>query len=979
MRFQCKLFLILLILFPRLFIFGQQLHSENFTTDDGLSNNAVRSLFLDKENKLWIGTENGISIFENGSFKNLTTDNGLAHNSCWDICQDSNGSMWFASYGGGVSVYDGSNFKIFNTKNGLAENKIRKVFSHNNKIYVGTEYGISIIDINTHRVFTPKEVFPNFGVFIVMEIFIHKDHVYFSTLNEGVFIIENDEKPKVIPVIEHKNCYGIGIFQDTIFSSNKGYLDVLNLHTKTITKAFDSPILWEYCHDGRNTIYAAGWGIFDSSGGLFEIKDKKAVNISTQFGIDSKSLLNVIYDKKNDILYAGSKDKGFYKVFLDRMITFNSFENKRIIDFEDTIILHNDGLDFGKLEQQARLSLSDFKSFQEEFIAKNKGSLPNHDGGFFELNYTIPAKEIEFYKIIKKGQSYWVNSNIGIFELSSAGKLVNYIPIHAFEFGFTSSGKFFESNPYGGIHIYDDISKLKVNLFSALPTEIVKTLNANGKTYFLSVFKGLFFYDGKQFYSYLKEHSWDEEKLKFITQNDKGQLVIASEFGDVFVIDDSEVFKIVKKIPVKSIFGNSINFIECYGSAILIGTEKGITIYNTGTFKFIDKEQGLDDCNFTTSEIREDKLYLGTIKGYYTVDLKQLLQNKSAISAMKITVISVNNVNVETNFKWGYYAISELVTNYDKNSFTVNFVATGHLFPNKLRYRYRLQNTNRWSPYSDKPTVFLSYLPHGVYNLEVEVLDLNAGRSKIFSLLQIKIKTPFWLSWWFSTAIFLIVIAGISAFIIRLKNQSRKKALIEKRISETKLEALLSQMNPHFTFNAMNAIQSFVITNDKLNALHFIGEFAKLMRKTVDNSSRPSISLEEELDYLKTYIALENMRFSNRISVEYRISKLVDLLTPIPTMLLQPFIENVFVHAFSSSHSNPQLIISIDMEENDVLLCKIMDNGKGITATKSSLHQSKGILLAKERLQLLNTDLQNEIKVENGSQNGTVVSIRIKI
>ena len=100
MRFQCKLFLILLILFPWLVIFGKQLHSENFTTADGLSNNAVRSLFLDKENKLWIGTENGISIFENGSFKNLTTTNGYAHNSCWDICQDSNGSMWFASHGG---------------------------------------------------------------------------------------------------------------------------------------------------------------------------------------------------------------------------------------------------------------------------------------------------------------------------------------------------------------------------------------------------------------------------------------------------------------------------------------------------------------------------------------------------------------------------------------------------------------------------------------------------------------------------------------------------------------------------------------------------------------------------------------------------------------------------------------------------------------------------------------------------------------
>lgn len=977
MQFQCKLFL--LLLFNSLSIFGQQLHSKNFTTVDGLPNNAVRSLFLDKESKLWIGTENGISIFKNNSFTNLNSEDGLSQNSCWDICQDSNGNMWFASYGGGVSFYNGNDFRIFTTQHGLPENKIRKVFSYKDKIYVGTEYGISIIDINSNLVFTPKEVFPNFGVFIVTDIFEQNNQIYFSTLNEGIFMVENNEKPKVIPVIKHKNVYSIGVFGNNIFISNKGYVDNLNLKSNTTSKSFKSSVFWEYAQDNKHKIYAAGWGIYDNSGGLFEIINNQAVNISEQLGIDSRSLLNVVFDKNHNILYAGSKDKGFYQVFLNKAISFNSFDNKKIVDFEDDVILHKDGLAFNNLEVKNNLKSSEFKFFQKKYISKNKLTLPDHARGFFELDYTISAPDIEFYRIVKRNQSYWINSNIGIFEVSYRGKIVNYIPIHTYQFGFTNENLFFESNPYGGIHLYDDISKLTVRAFSTLPTDIVATLNANKKTYFLSVFKGLFSYDGNQFSSYLKDEIWNEEKLKFITRNDLGQLIIASEFGNVFIIDDSKSFKVLKKIPIERIFGNSINFVECYDDALLIGTEKGLTIYENNTFRFIDKEQGLADCNFTTSEVMDGKLFLGTNIGYYTVDLQQLLMQQKSVSELKISSVYVNNVRVNTNFRWGYYTSSDIVTNYDKNSFSIDFEPSGHLFPNKLRYRYRLKNTNTWSPYSEKPNVFLSYLPHGDYTLEVDVLDLNAGTSKVFNLLKIKIETPFWFTWWFNALLVLIFVGGISTILLRAKKQSKRKALIEKRIAETKLEALLSQMNPHFTFNAMNAIQSFIITNDKLNSLHFIGEFAKLMRKTLDNSSRPSITVEEELDYLKTYITLENMRFSNRVNVEYLVSNEVDLLTPFPTMLLQPFVENVFVHAFSSLHPNPRLIISFEMEQNSILLCKIMDNGKGISTPKSTLHQSKGILLAKERLELLDTKVENVISIENASEGGTVVSIRITL
>ncbi len=239
-------------------------------------------------------------------------------------------------------------------------------------------------------------------------------------------------------------------------------------------------------------------------------------------------------------------------------------------------------------------------------------------------------------------------------------------------------------------------------------------------------------------------------------------------------------------------------------------------------------------------------------------------------------------------------------------------------------FRYRLNAHNRWSPYSDKPNVFLSYLPYGKYNLEIEVFDKNAGKSSVFKLLRIVIHPPFWLRWWFIMALLLLIIASIFFIIQHYKRRAKEKAIIEKRLAETKLDALLGQMNPHFTFNAMNTVQDFIISNDIDNSLHFISELARLMRMTLDNSVKKCISLQEELTYLKAYVLLENMRFDNRITVNFLIDSTIDThFTEVPTMLFQPFVENVFVHAFNEHHPNPELTIAFQQNDHHILECTI--------------------------------------------------------
>jgi LytS/YehU family sensor histidine kinase len=149
------------------------------------------------------------------------------------------------------------------------------------------------------------------------------------------------------------------------------------------------------------------------------------------------------------------------------------------------------------------------------------------------------------------------------------------------------------------------------------------------------------------------------------------------------------------------------------------------------------------------------------------------------------------------------------------------------------------------------------------------------------------------------------------------------------------------------------------------------------MRQTLENSLEKRITIAEEINYLKGYIQIENMRFGNRIAVDFQIDPNIDCsLYKIPTMTLQPFVENVFVHAFNDNSQDPKLQLSFQMKTNAVMVCKIIDNGKGSASfTKVKLHKSKGISLTKERLSLLQPEIENPITIEYPETQGTTVCI----
>ncbi|MUH37289.1 sensor histidine kinase [Zobellia amurskyensis] len=215
-------------------------------------------------------------------------------------------------------------------------------------------------------------------------------------------------------------------------------------------------------------------------------------------------------------------------------------------------------------------------------------------------------------------------------------------------------------------------------------------------------------------------------------------------------------------------------------------------------------------------------------------------------------------------------------------------------------------------------------------------------------------------------SIALALLAGIFYILYRqyqLKN--------EKKVLTLEQSMLRSQMNPHFLFNSLNSIKLYIINNEQKNAVHYLNKFSKLVRKILEASSMREIPLAEELETVDLYMNIENIRFSNEIDFKIRIDEDIDTHTvKIPSLILQPFLENAIWHGLSPKKGEKIIDLHISKDKQDFIHIAISDNGVGrvaaekIKQNKVLKRKSVGIEITKERLANFSKDLQNSFDVE---------------
>ncbi len=214
----------------------------------------------------------------------------------------------------------------------------------------------------------------------------------------------------------------------------------------------------------------------------------------------------------------------------------------------------------------------------------------------------------------------------------------------------------------------------------------------------------------------------------------------------------------------------------------------------------------------------------------------------------------------------------------------------------------------------------------------------------------------------------------------------------EKDISRTTLTALIAQMNPHFLFNALNTIQSFIYSNDKKNASSYLGKFSELTRKILDNSSKKNISLDEEITLLQLYLDIEKVRFGDGFDASIRVDPSLDGEgISFPPMLVQPYVENAIKNGLLHKQGKKELKIGIQhLNGSGGIKIIIDDNGIGreksfeLNKHNKIGHQSFASTATLKRIDLINQTLDKKIVLDiidkkdaNGLAAGTTVIIVI--
>lgn len=219
------------------------------------------------------------------------------------------------------------------------------------------------------------------------------------------------------------------------------------------------------------------------------------------------------------------------------------------------------------------------------------------------------------------------------------------------------------------------------------------------------------------------------------------------------------------------------------------------------------------------------------------------------------------------------------------------------------------------------------------------------------------------------------------------------KMRYDKELAELKVTTLRSQMNPHFIFNSLNSIKRYIIDNEKENAVYYLNKFSKLIRKILSASMGKNITLADEIETSQLYVNIENIRFNNSIEFTLNINKDLNLETiKVPSLVLQPFIENAIWHGLSAKKEDKKLSVNVNKENDTHLIIEIVDNGVGRKRSeeirKNKIHkkESVGIAITEERLDNFANSLNNayELRFEDlydDRQNpkGTKVVLKIPL
>jgi ligand-binding sensor domain-containing protein/two-component sensor histidine kinase len=951
---------------------------KHFTTDDELPSSETYRVIQDNKGFIWIATDKGVSRYDGYSFQNFSLKDGLPDNAVLNLFEDEKGRIWFIPISLKLSYYENGKISIYPFNNLI--NKLTKSAAG----VPLTFFADSLMNI--------KLSVMNYGY-----IEINKGgtfHQYADTsIESGIKITE-----------PRPNRFFAGFINSAFY---KNPLHPSDLHLTLATSNIQGKIILKN---------------FVSTSGIIRLR--RLSNNTLMFGI-SKS----VYIINPDLTYKKIELEGQFTSFLEdndgeiwissstglfryshsftEKIELSSFKGQYVTAITNDnesgywITTLHDGIYYMKSKDILSLDHKDglhnehivaMQPFQNKLLfADSDGHLQVIQNNTLE-SFNLPAEKSDeyfctFYWDSKKDILYraWA-FHTSVYEKGSLKLIPEIIGINQ----FLPVNNLLYCGSAGQLLIIDK-SKCIYNsqAASGTPFRINVFFERRNHEILIGNYNGLWkVTDDLNFKKFNEQNLQLNNRITAIAEDTLGRLFLGTRGKGIMIVDKDTTIFINSSNNLAS---DNIQQLLFDKNNLFAATNQGlskITFSNLSRLEYdikrITVNDGLIGNEVNKMLLLKDDLWIATNKGLSVFKPDKLFADtfQSPVYIQKINI-----ADVDTLVRTDTFNLSP-----GQNRLRINYTGIIMKRGSKIEYRYRLLGLDtNWNITYAREANFNSLLP-GNYEFQLQVRNKSGEWSTKTASVFFFIATPLWKKGWFIVlASALVLITAYSIYrrrLARIEKTQAAKTELNRKIANLELKALRAQMNPHFTFNVMNSIQHFIAHNDTESALRYMAKFAKLIRTILSQSEFSLVKLSDKIQSLQLYVELEQLRFEEKFDVDFIIDESVNTeTTRVPTMIIQPYIENAIKHGIMYKEGKGKLLISLE-RQNGSIIWTVEDNGVGRKESaernkrKNKQHVSIGMKNTAERIETLNAlygfSLKQEV-VDLYDEEGQAIGTRVTV
>lgn len=960
----------------------------HFSVNEGLPSSEIYHVIQDSKGYLWVATNVGVSRFDGKAFKNFDTEDGLPENTIFEVYEDETGRVWFVGFPFQLSYF--SNGAIVPYK----YNSILRTVAGKGKVPIKKSFRVDKFNnvffslISDHRIY-------KINAQGEMDSLYNLSSAPYNTLVvsvDGQLLIcnkgtHNEQTELRVDFFDQKKVYTLDKserFSQAFFMVHRslrgGVLYVQNDRISHIlpdgrleTYVLKERILW-ISTDDKNDI----WVGF-SHGGVGKFKDGMLQKGPELTYLDSLSVTSVLHDseggkwfstKENGLYY--QQTEGYYSLSRSRL--GGDYLND-IEFFDGKVYAGLNNKHFGSIENG---KINEISHFDKNLKPVNMLRAYNDEVLWLVMDdYLYSYDKTHFHKHINNS---YKKSNDDLKSSRFSFSVKDLYPISATEvlLAETNALSVFKDGRVVYNSFIDDNIELRIEAIE----------KGADSTFLLGTINGLWAYSKSRFeYLGIQNPLLKQRITDIVVYNKHGDYILGTKGSGIIVKVGDSILQISR---LKGLSSNSVSSLFLSGSHLWIGTNNGLNLISVKELGkpnprilIMKKEQGLISNEITQLKGNEDFVYIVTTAGVTIIDRKKY-KPKAYLPPIYISGLSImkKDTLVSDDYK----------LSYDHNFIIISYTGISFRDGGNLQYKYRLKGLDDDWIYTNNTEVEYAFLPGGKYQFEVLAINSEGEESPESATMQFVILPPLWKTWWFVLLAILATATPLFFYISYRLRVIKKEHQLQNDLNWYRQQALTRQMDPHFVFNTLNSIQSYVIKNDRLASSQYLSKFARLMRLILNNSQNQAIPLSDEISALNLYMELESLRFQHKFEYSIETDASVDTENSyIPAFIIQPFIENAIWHGIMGLKTVGIININF-VRDNGQLLCTVQDNGIGRVKSREMKvegdikRKSLGISLVQSRLKLLNdfygvemsfnfTDLYND----DATPAGTRVTINLPL